>query len=290
LEAYLPFVLGHEFVAEVLESQRFSPGKRVVAVSIHGCGRCPLCLSGLPQLCRAARSDSLGMSRDGGLAELMTIPEKRLFPVPAGVPDEVAAICEPFATSFRAAWTAKDRLSGSRVLVMGPGVIGLMTALVAALEAPERLVVAGLERDKPRLELAKSMGLEVLVLPSDAVGDAVVEAFGGSPDIVYEATGSPRAAEAAFGALAPRGIMVVVGLHDRPIPLNSGTLVRGELTVVGSYAAGIEDWKLALALLEEGRVDLLPLVGPVYELADAEAAFRATEDGVVGRALVRCTR
>jgi len=288
LEAHLPFVLGHEFVAEVVEGDAFVPGQRVVAVSINGCGGCPTCLSRQPQLCEEARSDSLGMSRNGALAELMTLPEGRLFPVSEQVTNEVAAMCEPFATSYRAAMTAGSRLKGSRVLVLGPGVIGLMVALVASLEEPERLVVAGLERDRPRLDLAESLGLNVAVLPDDTQADDIRQVLGSKPEVIYEATGSPRAAATGLHSLATQGMLVAVGIHDRPVPVDSGVMVRRELSMVGSYAAGLADWERSLELLERGLIDLRPLAGPVYSLSESEAAFRATENGVVGRALIRC--
>jgi threonine dehydrogenase-like Zn-dependent dehydrogenase len=285
LAPYLPVVLGHEFVAEVVEGERMAPGERVVAISVYGCGRCELCRSGRPQLCPEARRESLGMSRDGGLAELVAIPEERLLRVPEGIPGETAALCEPFATAVRAA--SRHRAAGW-VAVLGPGVIGLMVALVAALDRPDRLVVVGRERDCERLELARSLGMETAAIPDESGEEALVEALGGEADLVFEAAGSSGAVQAGLRALAPEGCLATIGMHDRPVPLPLGTLVRGERRIDGSYAAGPGDWRTALDLLGERVVDLRPLAGPAFDLEDAETAFRATERGVAGRALVRC--
>lgn len=288
LEPYLPVILGHEFIAEVVEGDDFRPGERVVVISVFGCGACDLCMKGTPQLCPEARSSSLGMARDGGLAELLTVPERRLLTVPEGIPLATAAMCEPFATTVRAVASVEAHDGGGRVAVLGPGAVGLMIALVAALRRPDRLVVAGTERDGERLELARNLGFEAVVLPRDSSSGTLIEVLGGPADVVFEAAGAPEAMMTGLEALSPRGSLIVVGMHDSPVPMDLGGLVRGERRVLGSYAAAPRDWKLALKLLGEASVDLRSLVGPVFDLAESEAAFRATERGVVGRVLVKC--
>lgn len=287
LEVYLPTVLGHEVLAEVVEGENFCAGERVVALSVYGCGRCGLCRSGQTQLCPEARRESLGMARNGGLAELMTLPGDRLLAVPRAVPDKVAALCEPFATAVRAVRGVVDGRP-SRVAVLGPGAIGLMVASVAALWKPERLVVAGTESDCDRLELAEELGLQTVIAGAEGAR-TLTDALGGPADVVFETAGSVRAVEDGLEALGPGGELVVVGMHGEPLPVPPGRFVRRELCLSGSYAAGNQDWKEALRLLRHGEVDLQPLAGPVFGLDEARAAFRATEAGVTGRALVRCT-
>lgn len=288
LQNYLPTVLGHEVIAEVLDARGFSPGERVVALSVYGCGRCEFCVSGRAQLCPHARRASLGMARDGGLAELMALSEDRLLRVPAGIPDTAAALCEPFATAVRAARIVVDE-SPQRVVIMGPGTIGLMIAAVAKLSRPSRLLVVGTASDTERLELAQELGLESLILGDEAAQD-IKGRLRGAADVVFEAAGSVQALKTGVDALSPGGEMVVVGLQGEPLSVPSGTLVRREIGLRGSYAAGQGDWKLALRLLSGGQVDLTPLVGPIFDLSDARSAFRATERGVLGRALVRCSQ
>lgn len=288
LEPYLPVILGHEFVAEVVEGDDFRPGERVVVISVFGCGACGLCAKGMPQLCPEARSSSLSMARDGGLAEFTAVPENRLLAAPEGIPLATAAICEPFATTVRAVASVEARDVSGRVAVLGPGAVGLMIALVAALLSPDQLVVVGTQSDGERLDLARSLGFEVVSLRRDAAPGALIEALGGPADVVFEAAGAPEAMATGLEALSPRGSLVAVGMHDSPVPIDLGGLVRGERRVLGSYAAASRDWETALKLLGDASVDLQPLVGPIFDLAEAEAAFRATERGVVGRALVKC--
>lgn len=285
LEAYLPTVLGHEVLAEVVEGERFSAGERCVALSVYGCGRCELCRSGRSQLCPDARKESLGMARDGGLAELMTLPEDRLLSVPQTVPDKVAALCEPFATAVRAVRSIKE--GPSRIAVLGPGAIGLMVAVVAALWSPKRLVVVGTESDSDRLDLAEDLGMGTAVADADGA-KALTDALGGPADVIFEAAGSVRAFKEGLRTLGPGGELVVVGMHGEPLTIPSGGFVRQELRISGSYAAGRRDWEEALRLVQSGEIDLRPLVGPVFKLDEARSAFRATEAGVTGRTLVRC--
>lgn len=286
LRPHLPVVLGHEFVAEVVEGEGFAPGERVVALSIYGCGNCALCCKGRPHLCPDARQNSLGMSRDGALAELLTLPEERLISVPEEVPDASAVLCEPFATAARAALA--KHCTGCRVAVLGPGTIGLMVAMLTLLDRPELLVVAGTESDEDRLELARKLGAVTAVLSKSSETETLLDALDGTADLVFEASGAAGAVEAGLGVLEPEGTLVILGMHGQPVPIDLGTLVRGERRIEGSYAASPQDWERALGLLKEGVVDLKPLVGPTFALGEAEAAFRTTERGVVGRALVRC--
>lgn len=286
LEAHLPVVLGHEFVAEVVEGERLAPGERIVAPSIYGCGSCALCRKGRPQLCPDARRNSLGMSRDGALAELLTLPEERLICVPQEVPDASAALCEPFATAVRAA--LGKRRPRDQIVVLGPGTLGLMVAMLGLLGEPEHIVVAGTEKDEDRLELARSLGVAAVALSPGSETEALFDALGGPADLVFEASGAALAVKAGLEVLGPEGTLVVIGMHSQAVPMDLGMLVRGERRVEGSYAAGTRDWERALDLLGERLVDLDPLVGPTFPLDGAEAAFRATENGVVGRALVRC--
>lgn len=285
LGPHLPVVLGHEFVAEVIEGEKFASGERVVALSIYGCGRCTLCRKGLPQLCPDARQNSLGMSRDGALAELLALPEERLISVPKEVPDTSAALCEPFATAVRA--TLERCRTGRRIAVLGPGAIGLMVAMLALLSQPERLVVAGTEGDEDRLGLARTLGADTVTLSPGSEAETLLDALDGPSELAFEASGATGAVEAGLEVLGPEGTLVVVGIHGEPVPIDLGALVRSEYRVQGSYAAGQRDWKAALDLLGAGTVDLEPLVGPIFSLEEAEAAFRATERGIVGRAMVR---
>jgi threonine dehydrogenase-like Zn-dependent dehydrogenase len=228
------------------------------------------------------------MARDGGLAEFMTLPEERLLPVADSLPDTVAVLCEPFATATRAASRVEHR-NPQRVAVLGPGTIGSMVAVVAELSKPDRLLVVGTPSDTERLELAREeLGLETLVAGEDATTD-IMEALGGPADVVFEAAGSPQALETGLEALAPGGEMVLVGLQGEPLSVSPGRLVRREISIRGSYAAGPGDWETALGLMSRGEVRLSPLVGPIFDLQEARSAFRATEVGVLGRALVRCS-
>jgi threonine dehydrogenase-like Zn-dependent dehydrogenase len=226
------------------------------------------------------------MSRDGALAELLALPEERLISIPEEVPDASAALCEPFATAARAALD-KCR-TGCRVAVLGPGTLGLMVAMLGLLSQPELLVVAGTEEDEDRLELAQTLGASTVALSPGSETEALFDALGGPANLVFEASGAAVAVKAGLEVLEPEGALVVIGMHSQAVPMDLGTLVRGERRVEGSYAAGIRDWKQALNLLRERLVNLDPLVGPTFALDEAKAAFRATERGVVGRALVRC--
>jgi L-iditol 2-dehydrogenase len=137
-----PITLGHEFSGTV-ESvgpgvTRVSPGDRVVAVAVQGCGHCETCLAGSTQLCpdRVA----VGLSRDGGMAEYAVMPEQHLVPVPEELDLAVAALGEPLAVAVRAVNVRAQVQSGQRVVVSGPGPIGILCAMLAKFNGAEVLL------------------------------------------------------------------------------------------------------------------------------------------------------
>lgn len=280
LAPYLPFVLGHEFVAEVVEGERLRPGQRVVAMSLYGCGQCSRCLAGQGNLCGHARPTAVGMAEDGGMAELLALPEERLLVVPESVSLRSAALTEPFATALRAVDRAPGIKWAGRILVLGPGTIGLMVALAVRAYGPAQLVVAGTERDGERLDLAARLGFDTVTLGEESLSEA---------DLVFEAAGAPAAVTSGLAALAPQGRLVVIGMHAEPVAIPLDAVVRGERHLTGSYASTPADWERALFLLGSGRVDLDALAGPIFPLEQAEAAFAAVSRGVRGRVLLRCS-
>ncbi|HEX5699992.1 MAG TPA: alcohol dehydrogenase catalytic domain-containing protein, partial [Rubrobacter sp.] len=130
-----PITLGHEF-SGIVESvgpgvTLVSPGDRVVAVAVQGCGHCETCLAGFTQL--GADRVAVGLSRDGGMAEYAVMPEQHLVPVPEGLDLAVAAVGEPLSVAVHAVDVRARIEPGQRVVVSGPGPIGIFCGMLAKL-------------------------------------------------------------------------------------------------------------------------------------------------------------
>jgi L-iditol 2-dehydrogenase len=160
--------------------------------------------------------------------------------------------------------------AGDRVLVVGPGTMGVLTAQ-AARAAGGVVTVAGLASDRHRLELAASLGLEATVV------DAAVEL--GDFDVVAEASGHAGGAVTAFDAVRPGGRYVQVGIFGTPIEIPLDTVLYRELVVTSGNASTPSSWRRAVGLLEARLIELDPLVTEVVPLHQWERAFEATRRG-----------
>ncbi|MFP3867191.1 MAG: MDR/zinc-dependent alcohol dehydrogenase-like family protein [Desulfobacteraceae bacterium] len=270
-------ILGHEFVGWVEAAP--DPdwvGRRVVGEINIGCGRCPRCQRGQPKHCQYRTV--LGISgRDGALAEYLTLPLANLHRVPDSVPDEVAVFTEPLAAALEILVQAPIS-PPARVLIIGDGKLGLLSALVLGLTGCE-LHLAG--RHPEKMALVAALG--VIIHEGDHFageqgwqsGRISLPDF----DVVVECSGSPSGWHAALAAVRPQGTIVAKSTYQQALEFNPTLLVVPEVTVIGSRCGPFAP---ALRLLACGLVDPRPLISRVFPLAQApEALDYAQQPGVL---------
>lgn len=275
-----PRILGHESAGTVAVApgcQRVRPGDRVVPVSIQGCLRCDVCVTGTTQLC--PHRVILGLDRDGALAEYMTVPEAQLVPVPPGLDLTASALTEPLTVAVHAALDRTPIEPGARVVVTGPGTIGLLCAQLARAAGGDVLVAGARTDTVRRLPLARRLGLHTADIESEST-DAVLRRHFGSrqPDTWIEASGATPALQAALESVRAGGQVTIVAMYAEPLLLLLTGLVRREVAVLTSYAASISHYLRALDLLRSGVVDAEPLLDR-FPLARADEAFTAARQG-----------
>ena len=283
-----PITLGHEFSGTV-ESvgpgvKWVSPGDRVVAVAIQGCGHCETCLAGSTQLCpdRVA----VGLSRDGGMAEYAVMPEQHLVPVPEGLDLAVAAVGEPLSVAVHAVDVRAEIESGQRVVVSGPGPIGVFCGMLARLRGAEVLLTGVGQDSESRLPAAERMGLRTADLSEKALEDHLRDSFGEyAPDVWIESSGSVRALDSALEFVRPGGTVGVVGLYAQEMCFSPTDAVRREISLLFSYSCNYADYQTALDLLGSGLMDPEPLLSK-YPLEEALDAFEAVGKGRTVKAVL----
>jgi threonine dehydrogenase-like Zn-dependent dehydrogenase len=258
-------VLGHEFVGVVVETGEAvaarAPGDRVVVAPNVSCGQCPWCRRGLRNHCE--RFTTIGIYADGGLAPRVRVPAANCHPISVGVPAHLAALAEPLSTVVAGVRRAEP-FPGDLVAVIGAGPVGLMfTALLTLAGAS----VAVVEPVAERAALAQRMGAE----HAWESAPAGIEA-----DIVVDCVGSQF--PAALDLVRKAGRIVLFGFDLRArAEIAQERITRDELTVVGSFV-GQGVFPTAIRLLEQGRLDLEPLVThriAVQQLPDALEELRA---------------
>jgi L-iditol 2-dehydrogenase len=283
-----PITLGHEFSGTV-ESvgpgvTRVSPGDRVVAVAIQGCGRCETCLAGTTQLCpdRVA----VGLSRDGGMAEYAVMPEQHLVPVPEGLDLAVAAVGEPLSVAVHAVDVRAGIEPGQRVVVSGPGPIGIFCGMLAKLRGAEVLLTGVGQDSESRLPAAERVGLSTANLSEKPLEEHLRDGFGDyAPDVWIESSGSVRALGSALESVRPGGTVAVVGLYAEEMSFSPTDAVRREISVLFSYSCNYADYQTTLDLLGSGVLDPEPLLSK-YPLEDALEAFEAAGKGRTVKAVL----
>lgn len=265
----IPVTIGHEFVG-VAQSGPLA-GRRVVVRPSVTCGVCAACADGRHDACERRRG--IGMTRDGAFAAWVRVPQRNCVPVPDGLSDALAALTEPLTISMQALRIAGD-LAGLRVLVMGPGTIGQGIAALARRAGASQVVVSGFD-DAARFDALRAMGFDALIdVKTQSLAEGTRPFTGGAPfDVVFEATGVPETITEALALLRRNGIVVVTGIHARPLALDLTPLVRNQQQLRGSFRPPESDWPLALALLAEMDAVLRPMVSHVLPLAQAKEGF-----------------
>lgn len=260
-----PVTLGHEVcgtvsaVGDGVASHWL--GRRVVVETFYStCGHCPACRAGRVNLC--PERQSIGTHRDGGFASAMAIPVVNLHLIPDWLDPHAATLAEPLACVCQCMLHPSEVAPGDRVLVVGPGPMGILAAQVAAVLGGE-VVVLGLPADAERLAVADRIGLATSL---GGPGDACF-------DVVIDASGSGNGITTCLRAARPGGTFVQLGITGAPVSVPLDLVLMKELRVRTGFASTPRSWDRAMGLIEGKRVDLAALVTDVVGLADWERAF-----------------
>lgn len=271
-----PVVLGHEFTGEVVAAGAgitgFAAGARVVSGAGISCGTCEWCTAGRTNLC--AGYQTLGLHRNGGLAEFVLSPAAICRPVPGGLDDVGAAMAQPLAVALHAARRGRVA-SGRSCVVIGAGGIGsFVIAAAAALGASPLIAV---DVDDGRLAIASVLGATAAVNASGQDAAAAVRgATGGNgAQVVIEASGVQASPAAALSMVRSGGDVVIVGLQAAPVPVDLFSVSVREVDVHGTLAHVCgEDLAEAVSVLA-GTGLAKTVLGDVIPLGDlVEAGLR----------------
>lgn len=253
-----PRLIGHELSGVVVAAPAgsgWTEGQLAVINPYVACGTCHACAQGLPNACM--KIAVLGVHRDGGMAEYLTLPARNLVPAVDLTPDEAGSV-EFLAIGAHAVRRGGVR-PGRRVLVVGAGPIGIGAAIFARIAGGAVTVV---DRDAERLALVQGVtGAEAMILADDGLAQAVAAASGGDGfDVVFDATGNAGSMEASFAHVAHGGTLVLVGLLNARISFSDPEFHRREMQVLASRNATREDFDTVMAAMRSGAVDVGRLI------------------------------
>ena len=281
-----PVVLGHEFGGHIAEIGNrvvgWKAGDRVVSetAAVIDPGN-PMSRIGLYNLDPTRKGFGYGVN--GAMTRYVRVPARCLHRVPDLLAFEQACLTEPCCVAFNAVVQNSRLKPGDRVIVLGPGTIGILCAAVARLCGGE-VAIVGLEADKHRLTIGKHYGCEVII---GEATDWARQRDGLGADCVIDAAGVSATLKIALGLVRPNGQIIKVGWGPQPLGFSLDQLVQKNITLQGSFSHNWPVWERVIALLASGQLDVKPIIGGIWPITEWHDAFEKMHKGEVVKSVLK---
>ena len=279
-----PLVMGHEAAGTVAAVgpgvTAFHAGDRVTFDSTVYCGACDYCRRGEVNLCD--KREVVGVScgdyrRHGAFAEYVTVPERIVYRLPDAMSFSEAAMLEAVSVALHAVHLSGAG-EGRTALVIGAGMIGLLTMQAARAAGYARVLIADI--DPTRLALAQSLGADAALHRSGAelVAEVQRQTGGHGADVVFEAVGRNQTVAASIDSARKGGTVVLIGNITPEVTLPLQKVVARQLRLQGS-AASSGEFPEAIAMLAGGKIQVDPLITAVATLEEGPRWFERLHAG-----------
>ncbi|MEQ4676744.1 L-threonine 3-dehydrogenase [Providencia vermicola] len=282
----VPMVVGHEYIGEIVaigqEVKGFKIGDRVSGEGHITCGHCRNCRGGRTHLCR--NTIGVGVNREGCFAEYLVIPAFNAFKIPDNIPDEIAAIFDPFGNAVHTALSFD--LVGEDVLVSGAGPIGIMAAAVCRHVGARHVVITDV--NDYRLELAKKMGVSRAVNVSRENLKDVMNELGMKEgfDVALEVSGAPAAFQTMLDTMNHGGRIALLGIPPASMATDWSQVIFKGLFIKGIYGREMfETWYKMATLIQSG-LDLSPIITHQFSIDDFQKGFDVMRSGQAGKVIL----
>jgi 2-desacetyl-2-hydroxyethyl bacteriochlorophyllide A dehydrogenase len=273
-----PIIPGHECIG-VIESVgpnvNLEPGTWVTVYPSVGCGHCCACKEGRINHCPTFCVHGIDLD-SGCFAEKMLVRADQLLPVPESLRHAHGALIEPTAVAVHVNKRGQTK-PGSQIIVIGAGVIGLLTALVARAMGATRIALV--DRLEERRTVCAQLGFDEFLCTPDLESDALVKNWGSGFDLIYDTVCSKTTVNAGINSLLPGGTLVLIATPKTQtmLEVDFPLLYRRELSLVISRNYVPQDFIDAMDLLETGQINLEPLVTAHYSLEQFSDAIHALQ-------------
>jgi L-iditol 2-dehydrogenase len=279
-----PIVMGHEAAGTVASIGNgvtgFAVGDRVTFDSTVYCGECAFCRRGEVNLCdnRQVIGVSCGdYRRHGAFAEYVSVPQRIVYRLPAGIAFSEAAMLEAASVALHAVRVSELK-GGETALVIGAGMIGLLTLQAAHALGCAKVLIADV--DETRLKLAREVGADATLLGSgeDLTSEVMKRTDGRGVDITYEAVGRNETVATAIDCTRKGGTVTLIGNIRPEVTLPLQKVVSRQLRLQGSCASSGE-YPQAIELIASGKIKVGPLITAVAPLEDGPRWFSRLHAG-----------
>lgn len=282
----VPMIVGHEYVGRVervgAEVEAFRPGERVSGEGHITCGFCRNCRAGRRHLCR--HTVGVGVNRAGSFAEYVVIPADNVYRIPDDIPDEIAAVFDPYGNAAHTALSFD--LVGEDVLITGAGPIGVMAAAIARHVGARHVVVTDV--NDYRLELARKLGASRVVNVAREELREVMSDLGMREgfDVGLEMSGNGRAFRQLLEVMNHGGRVALLGIMPGEEAIDWSQVVFKGLKLKGIYGREMyETWYKMVAMLQSG-LDLSAVVTHRFPIDDFQRGFDVMRSGASGKVVL----
>ncbi len=264
-------ILGHEFSGEIVEIggkvKKLKIGDRVTANINIPCLDCEFCSKGLEVMCI---TNTIGVTRNGALAEYVNVRADRVHIIPKSITFEEAAMIEPISNAVQAV-KLTNFIVGKTAAVFGAGTIGLMT--IQVLKAAGASAVYVIEPVESRQKLALELGAEQAFEPKRwskivRLTDKLGHAF------IFDCVGLPETIMTSMQLVKRGGTIMVIGIHPHPFEMQGFLqLIAKNLTMKGMYLVDQDSFMTAIDLLEKKKVIVKPVITKLIKIDDVPEMF-----------------
>lgn len=276
-------VMGHEFCGEVVYPgcrTDLKVGDRVTALPISPCNTCEACKSKNVQYCKSTWSDALGLSlsHPGAFSEYLHVRSDMVIKVPDNVTNEEAAMVEPAAVSLHAVNLAKIN-ENSKVLVVGAGIIGMLSLLFAKKMGAKMVAVSEANEERGNMAVKFNLADKFYdVKKEDTIANMLKDTEGGF-DVVIECCGNSPAVTSSIVTVKEGGTIILVGVSLKPIEVPTALIVTKELKVLGAIAYTYEEFNDVINMLANKEISLKEFITDTVSLEGVNEAFERLISG-----------
>lgn len=282
----VPMVVGHEFMGVIVDMGRnvkgFEKGQRVSGEGHITCGICPNCKKGLKHVC--SNTQGVGVNRPGSFAEYISLPAENVFALPDSIPDDLAAIFDPFGNATHTALSFD--LVGEDVLITGAGPIGIMAAAIAQHAGARHVVIT--DMNDYRLEIARHMGATKTVNIAKESLQEETKRMGiqYGYTVGLEMSGAPAGLNTMLEAMQHGGKVALLGILPPNTTIDWDFVIFKMLQLKGIYGREIfSTWYKMTHMLESG-LNLSPIITHHFPIERFKEGFDVMISGQSGKVIL----
>ncbi len=276
-------VMGHEFAGVVVDAgarKDIKKGDRVTGLPISPCGICEACKTGNPQYCTQTWSKAVGLAltNPGGYAEYTSCRPDMIRVIPDKMSFDEACMVEPSSVALHAINLSNIKV-GSKVLIIGGGIIGLMSAEFAKLNGATYVALLETNKKRGKKSIAYGKVNEYFNALDEKVIPTLKEKTKGGFDTVIECCGNSPAVSEAIMSVRPGGEIILVGVSLEPITIPTVVSVLSEIKMQGAIAYTEKEFDTCIDLIANKKINVIKYIDEKVTLDKAQESFEKLTSG-----------